>query len=222
MLGTACGSDEKVSSPTVATVQETVAPATVPETVADTAPAATVAETIADTAPADSVAGGDSTDVTGDSVEYTDYVKVTDDSGTLTIEVPAEWTDMRTSAIENNGVPYPRIEASPDLAEFNSGYSVPGVRFLSVPIPGSNLDELLDVFAVKGCTDGGINEFNDGVFVGKSQMWKKCDGTATIYLVLVTNLVGNSDTSYVTTVQAVTLADIGVLDHILKTFNTTG
>lgn len=226
LLGTACGSDEKGSSPATATVQETAAPDTVAESVAETVPAATaatVAETIADTAPVDTLADGGPINLTGDSVEqaadYTDYVKVTDDSGTLTIEVPVQWADVRTSAIDNNGVAYPRIEASTDLTKFNSGFGVPGVRFLSVPIPNSNFDELLDVFSVDGCTDGGITEFNDGTFVGKFQLWKGCAGTSAIYLVLVTNLVGNTDNAYVTTVQAVTSADVDALDHILKTFS---
>ena len=40
-----------------------------------------------------------------------------------------------------------------------------------------------------------------------------------VYLVLVSHLVDNTDTYYVTSMQAVTTADLDVLDHILKTFN---
>lgn len=153
---------------------------------------------------------------------YTDYVQVTDDTGTLTLEVPAEWADIATSPLENEGETYPRIEAATDIDSFNSTFGVPGVKFLAVPAAGANIDDLLYGFGVNDCTDGGITDYDDGAFVGKYQVWEACAGTDALYLVLVTNLIGHPDTLYVTTIQAVTTADLDALDHILQTFNAAG
>ena len=150
---------------------------------------------------------------------YTDYVSVTDDSGTLTLEVPAEWSDVATSSVDNDGVTYRRIEASTDREQFHATFGVPGVTFLAVPTAGASPEDLLYGFGVNGCTEGDITDYDDGVFVGKYQLYTKCDGGDAVYLVLVSHLVDHTDTSYVTSVQAVTSADLDVLDHILQTFN---
>jgi serine protease Do len=158
-----------------------------------------------------------------EAADYTQYVSVTDDTGTLTLEVPAQWSDISTSPLQgDNGESYPQIQAATDLEGFNTTYGVPGVMFLSAPTNGASIEEFLDGFAVDGCTDGGISEYNDGVFVGGYQLWENCAGTEAIYVVLATNLVSGTDTTYITTVQAVTSADLDALDHILKTFNAAG
>ncbi|MBI5087755.1 MAG: trypsin-like peptidase domain-containing protein, partial [Actinobacteria bacterium] len=145
-----------------------------------------------------------------EAADYTDYVSVTDDSGTLTLEVPAQWSDISTSALQgDDGVTYPQIQASSDLNGFTTTWGVPGVMFMSAPAGGDSIESVLDGFSIADqCSDGGITDYSDGVFVGKYQLWENCGGTETIYLVLVTNLVSSADTFYITTVQAVTSADL--------------
>ena len=98
-------------------------------------------------------------------------------------------------------------------------FDVPGVKFLAVPMAGANMRDLLYGFGVNGCTDAGISDYNDGVFVGQYQLYEDCGGTGALYLVLVTSLVTGGDTFYVTTVQALSTADLAALDHILQTFD---
>jgi serine protease Do len=157
-----------------------------------------------------------------EAAEYTEYVSVTDDSGTLTLEVPAAWSDVSTAPLVSGDQSYPQIQAATDLDGFNTTYGVSGVMFMSAPADGGSIEQVLEGFAVDQCFDGGITDYNDGVFVGKYQLWEQCAGTEAIYLVLVTNLVSSADIFYITTVQAVTTADLDALDHILTTFNAAG
>lgn len=218
-VATACGSDSPSSSPSVADTVTTLVPttiaATVPETVAET-----VAPTVADTIAVETTVDGPIVD-TGmpEAADYTEYVKLVDDSGTLTMEVPAEWVDVETTAIDNGGALYPTIEASTDLAVYSAGFDVPGARFMSMPIPASNVLEVLDVFSVQECVAGEIKDYDDGVFAGKYQLYTACGGGSAAFFVLVTSLATDPATTYVTTVQAVTSADLTALDHILGSFN---
>ncbi|MDP1795037.1 MAG: hypothetical protein Q8K63_12960 [Acidimicrobiales bacterium] len=229
LIGTACGGSSTSVSPPTADVQETTAPTTTVEavvttvtTVATTVPATDAPTTTDEPAPAVTLTD-DATDITlPPAVDYAGYEKLTDDSGTMTVEVPIEWSDVSTSAFETDASSYPQIQASMDIDAFNSTYSVPGMKFLSVPTAGGALDELLDIFSVSGCTDGGITDYDDGVFAGKYQLWGQCDGTTASYFVLATDLISGGDNSYVLIVQMVTSADLGALNQILATFNTIG
>lgn len=223
---TACGGDSKISSPSTAEVQETSAPVTTAEvvatTVATTVPATEAPTTTEESTP-DVTLADSATDITlPPAVDYAGYAKLTDDSGTMTVEVPIEWSDVSTSPFETDASSYPQIQASMDIDAFNSTYSTPGMKFLSVPTAGGALDELLDIFSVSGCTDGGITDYDDGVFAGKYQLWGQCDGTTASYFVLATDLIAGGDNSYVLIVQMVTSADLGALNQILETFNTIG
>lgn len=225
VIVTACGGDSKIASPSTADVQETSAPTTteaVATTVATTVPA-TEAPTTTEEPNPDVTFADTGTDITlPPAVDYAGYAELTDDSGTMTVEVPIEWSDVSTSAFETDASSYPQIQASMDIDAFNSTYSVPGMKFLSVPTADDALDELLDIFSVSGCTDGGITDYDDGVFAGKYQLWGQCDGTTASYFVLATDLIAGGDNSYVLIVQMVTSADLGALNHILETFNTLG
>jgi serine protease Do len=158
-----------------------------------------------------------------DASEYTTYVPVTDDTGTLTLEIPAEWAQVDTTPITDaNGNVVPKVEASTDLEAFTTTYNAPGVQFAALPSSDWTVDSVLAQFAQsEGCTDGGISDYDDGVFVGKYQLWENCGGSDTIFVVLASNSVAGGASTYLTSVQAVTSADLDALDHILGTFNAT-
>ena len=219
LVGAACGGDsESVSPPTTTAAAETTAAETVPTTVA-TVPETVVSAIPEDSAP-DMTVTEEATEVTMLATpEYTEYVTITDDSGKLTVEVPVEWADIDATAVESFGLLWPRVEASPDLDEFDAAFAVPGVRFLAVPATGGTLDDMVEAFAVGGCTAGELKDYDDSVFVGRYQLYTQCDGTAAAYLVLAADLVSGADARYVVVVQAVTSADLVALDRILESFN---
>jgi hypothetical protein len=65
-----------------------------------------------------------------------DFVSLTDDTGTLTVGVPASWTELSTRLDVDFGVP--AIKAAPDSGAFLSSFDAPGMTLKalrSAPIP---------------------------------------------------------------------------------------
>jgi serine protease Do len=151
--------------------------------------------------------------------EYQDYVEVTDDSGQIVVEVPSTWTDVDTTSFSlDDGTTVPYIAASPDLAGYQSSYTVPGMDFALLP-PTDDLDGALATFSFAGdCVDGGIDDYADPIFTGRFQVWTDCVGTDTAIIVLT---AVPEDGSYTATIvmQATSEADLEALDHIFNTFN---
>ena len=161
-------------------------------------------------------------DASASANSYIDYVQVTDATGTMTVEVPAEWTDVDSGPGDDgrgNSVPF--ISAAPDLEGYRSTWTTPGMQFGALPAASWTVDDVLSSSgAGESCTDGGVQPYDDGVFTGSYQVWTDCGGTDTAYVVLGTTPVDGSPVVYATIVQAVTDADLEALDHIFATFNT--
>jgi hypothetical protein len=177
--------------------------------------------------------GDQVTDATADVPEIT-YETIHDDTGTLTIDAPSEWVDTNTAPLTladateagfefilGDSEEAPRIQASPSIADFSTGYSTPGLVFLALP-PQSSLDDTLAVFAPEDgeCTDTGIQDFDDGVYTGRFQTFTECGGTSTVY---ITAAAVPSDGSFtaVVAVAAVSDADLVALDQVLASFDVT-
>jgi serine protease Do len=152
--------------------------------------------------------------------EYSDYASLVDDTGLMTVEVPAEWSSTITQPLEIDGVgSVPYIAASPDLDGYTQTWTTPGVELMALPgqLP---VPDLLDAFAPGDqCTDEGVTDYADGVFVGQSQMWSGCGDSEAIYVVLAATPVGDEPYTFVLLVQVVTSADGDAFGHILGTFN---
>jgi serine protease Do len=150
---------------------------------------------------------------------YTSYVSVTDDSGLLTLEVPAEWSDVNGSAWESDGQAIGlSVTAAPNLDDFYNTWTTPGVAFNATDQLDFTVDQLLNEFDYSGdCTPNERTEYSDSVYAGKYDVWSNCGGTDTLLVVLV---VEPADQSYLAliTVQVVTDADLDALDTIFKTF----
>jgi serine protease Do len=162
---------------------------------------------------------GSQTDVaTGDS--YATYVTLTDDTGTISVDVPAAWTDVDTVPADVNGQAVPWIQASTNIEEFDTSYRVPGMVFAAVPTTTPPGELLADFAPSPGeCTDEGIEPYSDSRFVGELQVWGECAGTEAAYVVLVSELNSGGPYRFVTIVQVLSSADLEALEVILRTFN---
>jgi serine protease Do len=167
---------------------------------------------------ADEVEGETSTD-TG-AVAYTDYQTINDDTGTITVDVPVEWSAIDPAPIVNDdGTQTPYIAAATDLTSFLETFDSPGMLFALMP-PTTDLAADLALYAPgEGvCTDLGITDYSDPVFTGKYQVWDACGGTNTALVVLEAQPADGSYTALIL-VQATSDADFEALDRIFGTFN---
>ena len=152
------------------------------------------------------------------SADYS-YTQVTDDSGSIVVEVPSTWTDVKTSPLTlDDGSTAPFIGAATNLDKFENTYDVPGMEF-ALLAPVDDLDETLGMFSFTGdCKDNGIQDYDDGVFTGRYQVWSDCQGGDTAVIVL-TAVPSDGRYTAVLLVQAITDADLDALDHIFATFD---
>ncbi|MGD9795452.1 MAG: S1C family serine protease [Acidimicrobiia bacterium] len=170
----------------------------------------------------DSELPADSGGSTGTS-DYT-YEDVIDQTGTITVQVPAEWSDRDVSP-QDIGLasgPAPTIEAAPNLSKFLASSTEPGVLFIGVPSGARNVDAdaVLDALAPtaeQDCVDQGRDDYGDAAFTGRQNVYI-CSNTSVVVL-LVAKPVDRPDVAVVVGVQAITDADLAALDNILYTFN---
>ena len=165
------------------------------------------------------IVGGQTDLAAGES--YDDYVTLIDDTNTISVDVPAAWTDTDLVPADADGVPIPWIQASPDIDEFDTSYRVPGMVFAALPTTRSTTELLAEFAPTAGeCVDEGVEPYSDSRFVGEIQVWGECAGRDTAYVVLISELIAGGEFKFLTIVQAVTSADVEALEVILETFNT--
>jgi serine protease Do len=154
------------------------------------------------------------------TTEYTSYVDVTDDSGTLYLSLPAEWADI-------DGAPFPlddgtqaySVIASTSVADYQASWTVPGVQFIaSTTLAALTPDELLDLVTPTDCTSQGRDDYDDGFFTGRYEVFGGCGGTTTQYY-LVASKAADSAYATIVAVQVVSDADLAALDEILGSFS---
>lgn len=162
---------------------------------------------------------------------YERFLRLADSSGLLAADVPEAWDDISDEPMEGpDGGLYPALVASTDRSGFPASYEVPGVMFRALPTDGTTPDELLDDTAPSDgdCRDGGRFDYDDGVFVGRYQVWSACSDTNAVRVILVIQPLGagavpsEEGWTVVTTVQAITTADLDALDQIWATFDLIG
>lgn len=152
--------------------------------------------------------------------EYTDYTTITDDTGAISVEVPSSWTEVDgQSASLEDGTTAPRVAAAPSLGAFVGAWSAPGLNLVGAPV-GFDLDELLDGTvggAAEACTDGGREDYDDGLYTGRIQYWLDCDGTGSVTVGIAAQ---PADGSFVIAVivQLASAADAAALDRVIQTF----
>lgn len=155
-----------------------------------------------------------------EAASYSDHLSITDDTGTLTVEVPAGWSDVDTSPGDMDGATVPYIAAAPDLDSFLNTWGTPGLQFGALDAASWTVEDLLAANdASAECSDGGRHDYTDGAFEGTYQVWEGCGGTDAVYVVLASQSLTGGDHVYLTIVQAVSEADLEALDHVFATFN---
>jgi serine protease Do len=171
------------------------------------------------------------TDVADTDDRYERFLRLADSTGLLAADVPEVWDDIGADPMDGpDALPYPALVASTDRSAFPSTYRVPGVMFQAWPTDATTFDEWLDDLApsVGDCRNGGRFDYDDSVFVGRYQVWSACRGTNAVRVILVTRPLGpgaapsEEGWTVITTVQALTTADLDALDRIWASFDLLG
>ncbi|MDJ0753022.1 MAG: trypsin-like peptidase domain-containing protein [Ardenticatenaceae bacterium] len=163
------------------------------------------------------------TTTTGGGGIYVDYMRVSDDTGSLSMEVPVEWSDIDGSGWGDGGVNFgPSITAAPILDQLNDNWDVPGVFFATtreyaVITPDETLDSFTDILS-EDCVFDSRNDFEDNTYTGKFELWSDCGGEGTLGVVLAFNPTSGEDLLAIMIIVVVSDADLDAMDRILSTF----
>ncbi|ABG03378.1 peptidase S1 and S6, chymotrypsin/Hap [Rubrobacter xylanophilus DSM 9941] len=156
------------------------------------------------------------------------FVSLTDDTGTLTMEVPAAWSDVRTGgSLKLDGESLgPAMLASTDAQRWIDTFEVPGVYFaassrLAERFPENPVEQILDLpeYDFSGtCRYEGREGYQDSKFTGAVDTYTGCDGTDNAFQIYAAT---PPDGSYVVVLQAVITseADLDGLQRTLATFD---
>jgi len=146
---------------------------------------------------------------------YDEFVLVTDDSGAIEVEIPAAWSDIDGAYDEAFGGP--SIWASTNLDDFWDYYGVPGVAIDTTRDSSQNMYRILnEIDYSPDCFDAGIEDYDDGIYVGYTRLWTDCPDDSSI---LVLAALPESQRFIVRLeAQVVSDADLDALDRILSTF----
>jgi serine protease Do len=163
----------------------------------------------------------------GTPATYGQYTTISDDTGAISVEVPAEWSDVDGRPYTGqDGTARTDVRAAGNLQAFAEGWTTPGMIFTasSQLAQSSNenavLDELVDPLS-RQCTYAGRQPYSDAAYTGAYDTYTDCGGVGATYVV-----VGAvpPDRSYVIRVQVQANAerDFEALDRILRSFVVTG
>jgi serine protease Do len=147
---------------------------------------------------------------------YETYVSVSDDSGSITVDVPAEWTDIDGTPQPEFG---PSLWASPDIASFLDSFNTPGVIVEATGLEGPpDLEGVLMEFEFgAACTFVGTNPYSDPLYTGLIDEYTDCAGLGTsVFVVAVTDEAQTLVARVM--IQAVEPRDLDAADRIFATF----
>lgn len=170
--------------------------------------------------PAASSEGTEGSETTEDAA----YTLLTDDTGTLTVRVPAEWTDVSSGDwILDDETIGTSLKAAIDLEAYDSSWSAPGLFFgASEEFAGVDSEEVLDNMDYsENCTSSERFEYDDSVFAGHYDLWEGCGGTESLWVVLAAQPKESADYLVLLNVLLPTTNDVTALDEIFKSFNVT-
>jgi hypothetical protein len=153
-------------------------------------------------------------------IAFTDLV---DSTGTIRVQVPEEWADVSLDPLTEEGKP--TIQASTDLAAYRSGFDVPGLSFSVIFEPPADFDGAIDFLAAivnvdEACTPTGKQDYDDGVFVGRFEIFTDCADVDTTIVQIVA--AREDGLTIEVSVQLRPEDPIEIARHIAETFNTAG
>ena len=163
-------------------------------------------------------------DNTGEAYTYT---TLTDDTGQLSVEAPAEWTDVDGRTATLGTLTLPDVRASTDLEQYNATFDVPGFQFTATSDsttgdPRAVLNEEAIRFA-NVCEPQDVQSYSDPLYTGVSQVFANCGSSGAAFVWTAVQPIDTSDGDYIALVgvQILSDADIEALGHILDTFVVT-
>lgn len=147
-----------------------------------------------------------------------DFVVVTDDTGTLSLEVPATWTDVSGLGWSFEGATVGlSVAASPDLGAWYNGWATPGV-FVGVSTVSFDefTPELTDFGGACRLAQAGGREYPG--FTTVVEEWVECGDEGSEF---VTALVWPSDYAWSGLIQLVTVdeSSIALFDRLMTTLS---
>lgn len=151
-----------------------------------------------------------------------DFFTVSDDSGIVRVNVPKSWSDVSGTQLTNSdGVVFYNVTASPDLASWQSGWTIPGVSVSSTQDPSIVIADLING-TINGvgaeCDAPETGDYDDGVYVGTYVYFTNCGGVDTDYLSIVAQDAAQTHV-IVASIQMVSADDKStVRDEILSSF----
>jgi serine protease Do len=125
-----------------------------------------------------------------------EFVTVRDDTGSLEMDVPGSWSDVRSSywtSSTDGSVIGPRLIAAPDADDFSDTYTAPGVVFLAsrVLLDSHTPDTFLDLYYEEIAGDGacsvyeGREDYADPFYAGVADLYSGCGPGAGSEIIIV-------------------------------------
>lgn len=156
---------------------------------------------------------------------YESFVTLENRAGTLSMEVPEDWTDSDdTEWILDDEPVGIRLIASPDVEDFLNSWETPGVM-VSVSeslVKEYDAEDVLDFSDYSDqCELDDRYELESDYYTGVYDVWEGCgDVGAVNYIVALIPPEGN----YVAKIEATTLtdADVDALNHVIDSFSYQG
>jgi hypothetical protein len=134
-----------------------------------------------------------------DQLAFTFVHSLIDDSGTITVDVPVEWSDVATSPI--NGLN--AIEAAPDLESYNTLWDADGLFIIADSPAAEEFDAnaiAADLAPASQCSLIETLDYHDGVYTGRQDVYEQCGGTDGVAVTVVGTDNGNT-VSFVVSIQ---------------------
>lgn len=156
------------------------------------------------------------------------YFARTDTTDTFSVEVPIEWAEIDTSPfVDEEGIEFPTIVASPDISQLLSKFDVPGfiVQFAPVGADPPELNEVMDTIITSDaavCTTGDRDTFDNPGFNAVSQLLFDCEGTDADLIYLAGYFDTRRDLLLTIVFQSVEADDLAHFDQMLTTLNLLG
>ncbi len=164
-----------------------------------------------------------------DDTPYSGYVSIIDDTGLMYVDIPIEWSDLSTAAMDTTGVGvYPSILASTNLEEFFFDYSVPGLQLLW--LPGEHFQDIYgragnDGHVLSSCDLESVSDYDfvsdqgGRAYSGELASYVNCDGTLSQVVILWANPTDGSGHVLYLAMVLVSERDFEALVRILDTLS---
>ncbi|MEJ5312829.1 MULTISPECIES: S1C family serine protease [Anaerolinea] len=168
-------------------------------------------------------------DVSGQGGSYDQFVTVTDNYSAIQVNIPSAWSEVDGSPwISDGDVIGASITAAANLDAFNNSFDESGV-FFGVSDDIAKLGgyiQLLDVYRgsfKSSCEYGGRYDYKDSAYEGAYDVFKKCNGSQNVLVVLSARPQQYKTSMLITVMVNMTNdQDAAAFDEILRTFDVIG